>query len=268
MELDDKPRTFKELLPPLNLLPLLTSYTIDHIAISSYWIFFGLFLEDYVSNSYFDIAMILAIPAIISVIGTTIFSFLSDITGKRKLLIFIAKIALMLQYVILLVVFYIGPKVWNILLILAVFGIFTQIYYTQISALTTIICPPDRKGQVSSYQIFFASLGWMIGSSLSEVIKSWKGVYGNLAFAAGFALIAGIIAMFSTTKPYSEDISDKVDTKHVDEIETWVLRPEPRVIEPIKTTEKHATYFDILKRRDAECRLNWKWCCAYCWRRY
>ncbi|GAI51522.1 unnamed protein product, partial [marine sediment metagenome] len=68
---EEKNRTLKELLPSVNLLPLLFSYTIDHIAVSSYWIFFGIFLSEEISDSYLDVAVILAIPAIISVFGTT-----------------------------------------------------------------------------------------------------------------------------------------------------------------------------------------------------
>jgi MFS family permease len=247
---EEKNRTLRELFPPLNLLPLLLSYTIDHIAVSSYWIFFGIFLSEEISSSYLDVAVILAVPAIISVFGTTALSSFSDKTGRRKLLIFGSKIALMLQYVLLLVMSIIGPKVWNILLILVCFGIFAQIYYSQVSALITIICPPDRKGQVSSYQIFFASLGWMIGSSLSDIIYDWKGIIGSLGFAAGFALLAGFIAMFSTSKPYIEQKKDiSIDVDYEEEIETWVLNGKPRVVEPIKSSEKYASYFDIFKRR-------------------
>jgi len=244
---EEKNRTLKELLPPVNLLPLLFSYTIDHIAISSYWIFFGIFLNEEISSSYLDVAVILAIPAIISVFGTTVLSSFSDKTGRRKLLIFVSKIALMMQYVLLLLF---GTEIWNILLILALFGIFAQIYYSQVSALITIICPPDKKGQVSSYLIFFASLGWMIGSSLSDIIYDWQGIAGSLGFAAGFALVAGLIAMFSTSKPYSKQVEvDQVDIDHEKEIKTWVLDHKPRIVEPIKSTEKYASYFEIFKRR-------------------
>jgi len=244
---EEKNRTLKELLPPANLLPLLLSYTIDHIAISSYWIFFSIFLSEEISDSYLDVAVILAVPAIISVFGTTFLSSFSDKTGRRKLLLFVAKIALMMQYVLLLLF---GTKVWNILLILALFGMFTQIYYTQISALITIICPPDRKGQVSSYQIFFASLGWMVGSSLSDIIYDWKGITGSLGFAAGFAIVAGFIAMFSTSKPYAEQtkgVQDDVD--HDIAVKTWVITDKPRIVEPIKSSEEYASYFEIFKRR-------------------
>ncbi|MCK5183366.1 MAG: MFS transporter, partial [Candidatus Heimdallarchaeota archaeon] len=96
MEMEEKNRTLKELLPSVNLLPLLFSYTLDHIAVSSYWIFFGIFLSEEISDSYLDVAVILAIPAIISVFGTTVLSSFSDKTGRRKLLMFVAKIALMM----------------------------------------------------------------------------------------------------------------------------------------------------------------------------
>ncbi|NHJ47509.1 MAG: MFS transporter [Asgard group archaeon] len=251
-------RTFKELLPPLNLLPLLTSYMFDHIAISSYWIFFGLFLKREVADTNFQVALVLAIPAIISILGTTFLSSLSDKTGRRKMLIFLSKIALMAQYILLM---FFGTTIWSILAILGTFGIFTQIYYTQHSALITIICPPDRKGQVSSYQVFFASAGWMIGSATSDLIYNWsesltatipiwRDITGNLIFAAGFAIIAGIVSLFSTSKPYVEQqksiqLTSEQPTPQI--IQTPL--GEPHVVIEIKKTDSYASYFDILKRK-------------------
>jgi MFS family permease len=90
----------------------------------------------------------------------------------------------------------------------------------------------------------------MIGSSLSDVIYDWKGIIGSLGFAAGFALIAGFIAMFSTSTPYIEQVKvEQEDIDHEEEIETWVMNNQPRTIEPIKSSEKYASYFDIFKRR-------------------
>ncbi|MHA1124113.1 MAG: MFS transporter [Candidatus Heimdallarchaeota archaeon] len=243
MEVEEN-RTFKELLPPVNLLPILFSYMMDHIAISSYWIFFGIFLSENVADTNFQVALVLAIPAIISIFGTTFLSSFSDKTGKRKLLIFLSKIALMAQYILLL---FFNNAIWKILLILGVFGIFTQIYYTQVSALITIVCPPDRKGQVSSYQVFFASAGWMIGSFTSDYIYNWQGIHGNLVFAAGFAILAGIIALFATSKPYAEQVSEKSSST----TPMLVLDPISKlhVIEEITESEKYASYLDIFKRK-------------------
>ncbi len=245
---DESNRTFRELLPPLNLLPLLTSYTMDHVAVSTYWIFFGIFLSEEVTDSYLDIAVVLAVPAIISIIGTTILSSFSDKTGRRKELILFAKIALMTQYILLL--FFRG-SIWSILAILGIFGIFTQIYYSQHSALITTICPPDRKGQVSSYQVFFASAGWMIGSALSDIIYDWQGITGSLGFAAGFALLAGIVAMVSTSKPYSQR-EELIDDSILNEskISDVVIKNQTmRTAESIKSTESTASYFEIFKRK-------------------
>ena len=75
---------FLNIFPPPNLIPLLVSYMIDHIAISSYWIFFGIFLSEEVANSNFQVALVLAIPAIVSTLGTTLFSSFSDKTGRRQ----------------------------------------------------------------------------------------------------------------------------------------------------------------------------------------
>ncbi|GAH34935.1 unnamed protein product, partial [marine sediment metagenome] len=60
------------------------------------------------------------------------------------------------------------------------------------NTLSTTICHPDKRGEVSSFQMFFASLGWMIGSSVSGLIYENLGMIGGLSFGAGFALITGI----------------------------------------------------------------------------
>jgi len=248
--LDEKNRTFRELLPSAYLLPLLFSYMVDHIALSTYWIFFGIFLSESVTDSYLNIALVLAIPAIISIFGTTVLSSFSDKTGRRKLLIFGSKIALMVQYLLLL---FFNKKIWSILLILAVFGIFTQIYYTQHSALITIICPQNRKGQVSSYQVFFASAGWMIGSSISNIIYDWKGIIGSLSFAAGFALLAGILSLFSPSKvqePNIEPLLVPLPEDFINTTETPQNQQESRIAESVKEVEKYASYLDIFKRKN------------------
>ncbi|MCF2142948.1 MAG: MFS transporter [Candidatus Heimdallarchaeota archaeon] len=249
---DEKDRTLKELLPPAYLLPLLFSYLLEHIALSTYWIFFGIFLSEKVTSSYLNIAVVLAIPAIISILGTTVLSSFSDKTGKRKLLIFIAKVLSMVQYLLLL---FFNKSVWSILLILAVFGIFTQIYYTQHSALITIICPQNRKGQVSSYQVFFASAGWMIGSALSDIIYNWKGIIGTLSFAAGFAMLAGILSLFSPSKAKESIIEPLLVPLPEEFLSATTTEEKPAVMESrittdIKETEKYASYFDIFKRKN------------------
>ncbi len=254
--IEEKDRTLKELLPPAYLLPLLFSYLLEHIALSIYWIFFGIFLSEKVTNSYLNIAIVLAIPAIVSILGTTVLSSFSDKTGKRKLLIFIAKVLSMVQFLLLL---FFNKTIWSILLILAIFGIFTQIYYTQHSALITIICPQNRKGQVSSYQVFFASAGWMIGSALSDIIYDWKGIIGTLSFAAGFAILAGILSLFSPSKakgsiiepllvPLPEEFLSTTATIEEKGEKPTVM--ESRVTSDIKEAEKYASYFDIFKRKN------------------
>ncbi|NHJ41293.1 MAG: MFS transporter, partial [Asgard group archaeon] len=101
------------ILPPTVILPLLMSYMLEHIGISIYWIFFGLELFDTVSDSYFNIALVFAIPAMLSVFGTTFFSHLTDKTKKHKLILFLSRVALMIQFILLL---FFNNNIWIVLI--------------------------------------------------------------------------------------------------------------------------------------------------------
>ncbi|MEA2070255.1 MAG: MFS transporter, partial [Asgard group archaeon] len=230
----------REVFPPKNLLPLLFSYTVDHIALSTYWIFFAIWLSEKLTDSYMIISIVIAIPAVISVFGTAVFSSFSDKTGRRKELILFSRIALMTQYLFLI---FFQNSVWIVLVILACFGLFTQIFYVMNSTLLTIICHPDRRGQVSSFQSVFASAGWMIGSFISGFIYENLGIIGCLSFAAGFAILSGIIAMFSPIKPSYDKEEDKISSISNPAVEF----PQTDKIIVAERTSK-TSYWDIFKR--------------------
>lgn len=256
--------------PPANLLPLLIGYSIDHVALSTYWIFFGIWLEENlignnenIAYPYLLLAVILATPAIVSIIGTSIFSSLSDKIGRRKEIMLLSRVLLMAQYILLL---FFGNSTLNVLLILGTFGLFTQMFYTMHSALLTTICHPDKRGQVSSFQVFFASLGWMIGSGVSSLIYNSFDIMGSLGFAAGFALLAGIFVMFSPAKPWnhkellqkSDDFSIESEVSLESELqdESSSSAKEDttklRIIEENVPTKKKsiASYWQIFKRKE------------------
>lgn len=250
--------------PPANLLPLLIGYSIDHIALSTYWIFFGIWLEENlvgtnenITYPYLLLAVILATPAIVSILGTSIFSSLSDKIGRRKEIMFLSRVLLMSQYIFLL---FFGSSTLNVLLILGTFGLFTQMFYSMHSALLTTICHPDKRGQVSSFQVLFASIGWMIGSGVSSPIFKTFGIEGSLGFAAGFALLAGVFVMFSPAKPWNHKELKLEPTGFSNENElhdeSFLSAKEDktklRIAEKIVPEKKKsvATYWQIFKRKE------------------
>jgi len=253
----------KKILPPPVILPLLFSYLVEHVAISIYWIFFGIDLFENLTSSYFEIALIFAIPAVVSTIGTAFLSNYSDKTGNRKRLLFLSRIALLSQYILL--IFFRG-KVWSVLLILVSFGLMTQIYYPTHSALITIICPPDRKGEVSSYQVLFASAGWMIGSSVSSIIYNSFSINGCMIFSAVFALASGSIALISTSKSWAsrtegkqEELEDKLSDHENVKLDNEVHMSEeivpdvksfPARLYTLEASERpKKSYLEIIKQR-------------------
>ena len=253
-------------LPPVNLLPLLFAYSIDHVAVSTYWIFFGIWLNDSLIGSdssiqypFLILAIVLATPAIVSIIGTSIFSSISDKIGRRKEIMLLSRLLLMAQYILLI---FFGNSTLFVMLILGTFGLFTQMFYTMHSALLTTICHPDKRGQVSSFQVFFASMGWMLGSGVSGVIYDNFSIEGSLGFAAGFALLAGVVAMFTPARAWnykelSKTKEEKIletqaeitpESKQLDASEEINLRLVEEII-PEKT-KSNTTYWQIFKRKE------------------
>jgi len=242
----------KNLLPPRNLLPLLFAYLFDSLAISSYWIFFGIWLNEELITPeagfqypYLMLTLVLAVPGLVSIIGSSIFSTFSDKTGRRKEIMFFARLLLMAQCILLI---FFNNVPWHILLILGVFGVH-NVFYIMHNTLSTTICHPDKRGEVSSFQMLFASLGWMIGSSVSGLIYENLGMIGGLSFGAGFALITGIVTMFSPSKPSVEEDDD------VEDSDIPIQNPEKSSSEKIELSNKNhnnksASYWKIFTRRN------------------
>ncbi len=241
----------KNRLPPRNLLPLLFAYMFDSLAISSYWIFFSIWLNENLITQeagfkypLLMLTLILAVPGLVSIIGSSLFSNFSDKTGRRKEIMFFARLLLMAQCILLI---FFNTVPWQILLILGVFGVH-NVFYILHNALSTTICHPDKRGEVSSFQMFFASLGWMIGSSVSGLIYTNLGIIGGFSFGAGFALITGIVTMFSPTKSSVEE-DDELDAS-----DTLIPNNEENSSEKIELsnrnhTNKPGSYWQILIRR-------------------
>ena len=244
---------FKDYLPEANLMPLLVSYLLDALAISLYWIFFSIWLNEEVITPeagfkypYLMLAVVLSIPAFISIIGSSILSSFSDKIGRRKEIMFFVRVLLTLQFVLLI---FFNNSILQIMLILATFS-FHNVYYILHNALCTSICHPDKRGQISSFQLFFASLGWMIGSSVSGAIFTNFGMVGNLAFGAGFALITGVIVLFSPSKPeadYYEDLIEDSDDHAEKNSSPNSLQDESNLR---YKTQKERNYWQILTSRN------------------
>ncbi len=244
----------KEFLPPRNLLPLLVAYMLDALAISSYWIFFSIWLNEEIITPeagyqypYLMLTVVISIPAFVSIIGSSFFSSFSDKTGRRKEVMFLARILLMVQCILLI---FFNDTSLQILLILAAFS-FHNVFYIMHNALITIICHPDKRGEVSSFQMLFASLGWMIGSSVSGVIYTNLGMIGSLSFGAGFSLLTGIAVLFSPTKPDIEPVDElEADQPMINPPTAFsqIKPPYPKI--PVKDiTPKSKSYWQILSQK-------------------
>jgi len=243
---------FKDYLPEANLMPLLFSYLLDALAISLYWIFFSIWLNEEVitpeagyNYPYLMLAVVLSIPAFISIIGSSLLSSFSDKIGRRKEIMFFVRLLLMTQFILLI---FFNNSALQIMLILACFS-FHNVYYILHNALSTSICHPDKRGQVSSFQLFFASLGWMIGSSVSGVIFTHLGIVGSLSFGAGFALLTGVTVLFSPSKPkedYDEDSDIQLDFQNNS---SEPNNPSSTEVKMNRTVRKERNYWQILTSR-------------------
>jgi len=97
---------FLDTLPPKNLLPLLIGYLIEHIAISNYWT-----LKEDLDLSWVGLAAILITPGLVSILGTSILSAVSDRIGRRKEIMLFSRIFLVGQYILL--IFYYDSSLWS-----------------------------------------------------------------------------------------------------------------------------------------------------------
>jgi MFS family permease len=204
------------------------------MATGIYWIFFTIWLDEDVIGShpniqypYLILSLIISTPSFVSLFGNTFISSFSDKTGRRKELMFISKLLLMSQCILLI---FFGNSILNVLLIYGIFG-FHTIYYILNSALITSICPPERRGEIASFQLLFASGGWAIGSGISSVIYTNFGMIGNLAISAAIAFLSGFIVLFSPTTPWSKIESLKQNNSPVNTVENEVqATPEESTI--------------------------------------
>jgi MFS family permease len=240
---------FKDYIPDADLMPLMISNLLDALAVSLYWIFFSIYLNEEVitpeagyTYPYLMLAVVLSIPAFISIIGSSILSSFSDKIGRRKEIMFFVRLLLMTQFILLI---FFNNSALQIMLILASFS-FHNVYYILHNALCTTICHPDKRGQVSSFQLFFASLGWMIGSSVSGVIFTNLGMVGNLSIGAGFALLTGVTVLFSPSKPKEEYEEDIDDESFVETAQDEINNPAQTEVKLKRTLKKDRNYWQIL----------------------
>ena len=89
----------------------------------------------------------------------------------------------------------------------------------------------------------------MIGSSISGVIYTNLDMVGNLGFGAGFALITGIIVLFSPSEPkteYDEDSNNEIiiQNEHNKSDESSHVEVKLK-----RTTNKERSYWQILTNR-------------------
>ncbi|NHJ84470.1 MAG: MFS transporter [Asgard group archaeon] len=242
---------FKRLVPPKNLYPLLFSRTFDSIAGSIVGTFFAVWLNNELISSYTILAIILTTPSMLSVVSTSFFSARSDKTGKRKELMFLSRIALMFQYLLLLLF---QESVWGIFSILVVMGLVPQVYYVMSDTLATSICPPERKGEITSYQLFFSAAGGMIGSGLASTIFDRLTITGSFGFGMAFALLAGVFAFLSVNgvehKLESPKTSDVIiyENNSKEKKEKLELRTSLIGIEENNNTNQ-TNYRDLFKNR-------------------
>ncbi|HUU78371.1 MAG TPA: MFS transporter [candidate division Zixibacteria bacterium] len=248
----------RRLVPSKQLLPVLSSYLFDSIAVSIYGTFFAIWLSEELVSSYFVISTIIAFPPILALIGTTFLSSLSDKTGKRKEIMAFSRLFLVLQYLLLI---FINKTIWVVLLIVGTTGIFTQVYYVMNNTLTTTLCSSEQKGEMSSYQLIFSSLGWMIGSGTSGLLYNKWSILGCLCFAAISAFIAGIIALFSPNRLKDEEQNKAKEVEETNDCVFETIDSSEEVIplihgstngissRMITTCPKSSSFWGILKRQ-------------------
>ena len=106
----------------------------------------------------------------------------------------LSRVALIIQYLLLLLF---QKSIWGVLLILIILGLVTQVYYVMSDTFATGICPPERRSEMTSYQLFFSAVGGMIGSGIASTIFDYLTITGSFGFGMGFALLAAIFAFFS-----------------------------------------------------------------------
>ncbi|MFQ5978121.1 MAG: MFS transporter [Candidatus Heimdallarchaeota archaeon] len=186
------------------LWPVMLSVGVWHLGYSLYGPFVSLWiLRDLGNPSFFVLAIVISLPAMASIVGISFLSRLADQKKKLRELLSVTAFAGALQFVCLRLF---ARSTGTFLLVALPLGMFTMAYYTLAAALATNICDPEVKGQVSSYLLIFASLGWSIGSFGSGRAFRLFGMHTVLLMAAFFLIIAGCL-VFASPRGQSEETS-------------------------------------------------------------
>ncbi|MFX0113855.1 MAG: MFS transporter [Candidatus Hodarchaeota archaeon] len=189
------------------LWPVMISVGLWHLGYSLYGPFVSLWiLRDLGHPSFFILAIMISLPGMASVIGISVLSRLADRRGKLRELLCLTAFAGSFQFLCL---HFFAQSTLSFLIIALPLSMFTLAFYALAIALATNICDPEKKGQVSSFLLLFASLGWSIGSFASGRAFRYLGMRTVLLIAALFLILAGLISLKSSTKPISVMILHK-----------------------------------------------------------
>ncbi|MFW9916703.1 MAG: MFS transporter [Candidatus Thorarchaeota archaeon] len=189
-----------------DLWPVMLSVMLWHLGYSLYGPFVSLWIfRDLGNPSYFVLAAMVSLPAMISIFGITLLSRLADQTGRLRELLCITAFAATFQFLLLSLLV---DSTLSFLIIVLPLSIFTLSFYTLAVALATSICDPEAKGRVASWLMIFASFGWSIGSMASGIAFRMLGMRTVLVIAAAFLVIAALLPLIS---PQNRNARTSVD---------------------------------------------------------
>lgn len=185
-----------------------------HLGYSLYGPFVSLWiLRDLGHPSFLVLAVMISLPAIISILGITGLSKLADQTGKLRELLCITAFAGTIQFLLLQAL---ARSTISFLIIVIPLSMFTLAYYTLAIALATSICDPEAKGRVSASLMIFGSLGWSVGSLVAGIAFRDLGMRSVLGFAAFFLVLAALLALLSPQKRNNKASNDSMEHKSFD----------------------------------------------------
>ena len=204
-----------------NLKVLSTAGFINAVAGSLFWTVFNLYLWD-LRFSLLEIALLNAIPVIISIVLSRFFGRLADRTGRKRFIIIQffmgGGVYIILSAVIML------EKVKFLILALIYFllGLSGAIGGGALTASVTTSLRRERSGEATGIYLSFGSFGWMIGSFVSGFMADYAGMF-YVALTSGFLLILSgllIVGFFEELKKDTE-----IDLKRIFR-ESWTFRLE------------------------------------------
>ncbi|MHA2497646.1 MAG: MFS transporter, partial [Candidatus Hodarchaeales archaeon] len=190
-----------------DLWPVMLSVMLWHLGYSLYGPFVSLWILRDLDPSYFVLAVMVSLPAMISIGGITILSRLADQTGRLRELLCVTAFAATFQFLLLS---QLADSTISFLIIVLPLSIFTLAFYTIAVALATSICPPEAKGRISSWLMIFSSFGWSLGSMVSGIAFRVLGMRTVLVIAAFFLVIAALLALLSPQKRITKTSGDTV----------------------------------------------------------